>query len=55
MQQEDPQGPAFILHRRHEMARRLGRRLFGDHRGLALDRGRSGHRRYHFLYEDLLI
>jgi hypothetical protein len=55
MQQNNPQSPAFILDRRDEMARAATAGFFGVRRGLALDRDRSGHRRYHFLYEDLLM
>lgn len=55
MQQKNPQDPAFILARRDEMARAATKGFFGVRHGLALDRDRSGHRRYHFLYEDLLM
>lgn len=55
MQRKDSQSPAFILDRRDEMTRAAAKGFFGVRHGLALDRDRSGHRRYHFLYEDLLM
>ncbi|MBB5696852.1 hypothetical protein [Sphingomonas yantingensis] len=55
MQQKNPQSPAFILERRDEMAQAAARGFFGVRHGLALDRDQSGHRRYHFIYEDLLM
>ena len=55
MQQKNPQDPAFILERRDEMARAADKSFFGVRHGLALQHDRSGHRRYQFLYEDLLM
>lgn len=50
-----PQTPSSVRARRDEMASIVDRRLFDRRSGLDLDHDRSAHRRYHYLYEDLLM
>ncbi len=55
MAQPNPINPRSVIARRDEMLRERGGSFFANRGGLDLSRDSSGHRRFQYLYEDLLM